>query len=218
MALQEDSQQPGKTALVVGGSTGNDLIVVLPWFDGSFQVLINNALVGTSRPTGRLIVYGQAGNDIILVVGSVASWLYGGDGDDLLQGGGGSNVLLGGAGDDILNGGQGRNLLIGGTGEDRIVGNPGDDILIGGTTAWDAQESALWALMKEWTSAADYDTRVARLRGERSDGLNGGFVLNADTVFNDLAADKLTGSSGRDWFFAHANDKVTGRHKDEEVN
>ena len=43
-------------------------------------------------------------------------------------------------------------------------------------------------------------------------GLNGSVVLQASgpgaTVFDDSAADKLTGSSGRDWFFANLDGGV----------
>jgi hypothetical protein len=72
--------------------------------------------------------------------------------------------------------------------------------------------------MLEWTSSADYDTRVARLPGTQAGGLNGAFALNDDTVFDDFAADKLTGSSGRDWFFTLAGDVITSLRDDEEVN
>src|SRR5207249_2896173 len=87
---------------------------------------------------------GQAGDDDIRVSGSItlAAWLYGGDGNDRLEGGAGDNVLLGGDGDDTLIGGTGRNLLIGGRGVDHLAGNGGDDLLIGGTTAGAAAGSA----------------------------------------------------------------------------
>ena len=220
VGLQEDSQQPGKTALVIGGTSGDDTIIIHPASDDLLEVLINGVSAGAFAPTGRLIVYGQAGNDDLQVAGSVAqpAWLYGDDGNDRLKGGAGANVLLGGAGDDDINGGKGRNLLIGGTGADRVVGNSGEDLLIGGITSWDAHEAALWALMQEWTSAASYDTRVARLRGTQGGGANGQFTLAGDTVLDDFAADKLTGSSGRDWFFTFAGDDVTVLHDDEEVD
>jgi len=182
--------------------------------------VVNNVSLGSFAPTGRLIVHAQAGNDNVQVAGAVAqaAWLYGDDGNDRLKGGAGFNVLLGGAGDDHLTGGGNRNLLIGGTGADRIIGNSGDDLLIGGATTHDANEAALWALMQEWTSAADYDTRVARLRGTQSGGLNGSVVLDSSTLLDDLAADVLTGSSGQDWFLVFGQDDITALKNDEELN
>src|SRR5262249_27917431 len=135
VALQDDPCNPGKTALVAGGTTGNDTIAFDPVGNGGdIQVTINGVSQGVYHPTGRIIAFGQAGNDNIQVAGSIGNpaWLYGDAGNDQLQGGAGFNVLLGGDGDDVLTGGSGRNLLIGGNGSDRLIGNGGDDILIGG--------------------------------------------------------------------------------------
>jgi autotransporter-associated beta strand protein len=218
--LQPDSLDPSKTALVVGGTTSGDLILVTRSLGGGINVNINGASNGSFAPTGRVLVYGQAGNDVILVGTSVSNdaWMYGGAGNDALTGGGGNNILFGEDGDDVLIGNRGRNLLIGGTGADWLFGRPGDDILIGGTTAWDANESALSAIMDEWTSAADYQTRIGHLRGTTPGGLNGSVVLDATTVHDDLAIDHLHGGSGLDWFFAGVGDVVIDQGSDEEQN
>ena len=147
--------------------------------------------------------------------------LDGGDGDDRLKGGNGPNVLLGGGGNDLLVGGGDRDVLIGGTGADRIVGNGEDDILIAGTTTFDANETALLAIQAEWTSAADYNTRIAHLSNISPGGRNGNvFLLANQTVLDDDAVDTLTGDTGRDWFFANisgtgAKDKITDLTADE---
>jgi CSLREA domain-containing protein len=209
-------------ALVVGGSTGSDVIQVASTGNaGAVAVTVNSQLLGTFTPTGRIIVFGQAGNDDIEVSGSItlSAWLYGGDGNDRLKGGAGHDLLFGEAGDDLLIGGGGRDLLIGGLGADRIVGNAGDDILIGGRTVFDADLAALDAVMKEWASSADYSTRVAHLTS--GGGLNGAvFLLPDTTVIDDAAADVLTGSAGLDWFFANYQDggildKITDLHASE---
>jgi Ca2+-binding RTX toxin-like protein len=145
---------------------------------------------------------------------SLPAWLYGGDGNDRLKGGSGSNVLVGGAGDDLLVGGNNRDILIGGLGADRIVGNAEDDLLVSGATAFDGNESALAAVLAEWTSAGSYAARVANIMGTGGGAsfdarLNGNTFLRVTsdpattTVFDDGAADVLTGSSGQDWFFAN---------------
>ena len=48
------------------------------------------------------------------------SFLYGGDGNDVLTGGAGADTLLGGAGDDVLNGGPGVDTLDGGPGNNIV--------------------------------------------------------------------------------------------------
>jgi len=210
--LQTDSADPSKTALVVGGTTGNDVIFFSKVDNaGAIAVTINGVSQGVFHPTGRLIAFAQAGDDDVEVDPGIsnAAWLYGGAGNDFLKGGAGANVLLGGDGDDTLSGGGGRNLLIGGNGRDHLFGGGGDDVLIAGTTAWDDREEALAAIMKEWTSADDYATRVSHLRGTLAGGLNGPFLLNATTVFDDHAADSLNGGPGLDWFFAGQNDSTS---------
>src|SRR5207253_7457790 len=124
----------------VYGTAGNDTIGLSPVGNsGTVSVKLNGKLIGTYTPNGRMLVYGLAGDDDIQVSGTITVplWLFGGDGNDRLNGGNGPNVLLGGAGNDTMTGGSGRDILIGGAGADQLVGNGGDDLLIGGTTAFD---------------------------------------------------------------------------------
>ena len=227
VVLQASPIEAGKTDLVVDGTAANDTIQFRPGGTaGAVEVLIDSVSQGTFSPTGRLIADGLAGDDVIEVAGSLAqsAWLYGGSGNDRLKGGAGNDVLLGGDGDDSLLGGAGRDLLIAGSGADRIVGNSDDDIVIAGRTAFDGDVHALAAVLAEWTSGRDYGTRVANLRGEGTgERLNGNVFLTVDcpsaTVFDDTDADKLTGSSGQDWFFANLDgtnlDTITDQHSSE---
>jgi Ca2+-binding RTX toxin-like protein len=174
---------------------------------------------------GRVIAYGQAGNDVIDLLTTrvsggpdvalaVPAYLFGGDGDDDLDAGGGAatNVLLGGAGKDRLWGGAGRDLLIGGEGEDRLRAGGGGSLLIGGTTDYDTNLVALSAVAAEWGRGdLGYNVRVGHLGGQPG-GLNGPYVLTTATVHDDAASDDLFGGNGLDWFFARlsgpAKDKV----------
>src|SRR5207253_543939 len=86
----------------------------------------------------------------------------------------------------------------------------------GGTTAFDARDAALCAIMAEWNRTdIDMATRAAHLSDQTStigflSRLNGDYFLIQDvTVFNDSSKDTLTGSAGSDWFFAGAADKLT---------
>jgi hypothetical protein len=114
-------------------------------------------------------------------------------------------------------------LLIGGAGADTLNAGSDGDLLIAGTTAFDANEAALAAIMAEWTSGRDYATRIANLSGTGSGPNNNGAVflipsgLNA-TVFDDGAVDVLIGGAGMDWFFANLwQDNIHGRAASEIV-
>jgi eukaryotic-like serine/threonine-protein kinase len=132
-----------------------------------------------------------------------------------------STVLVGGDNNDILYGGSGRNLLIGGAGSDTLYAGSGGDILIGGHTSYDNDLAALAAVMAEWgRTDVDYATRVAHLSGSLG-GLNGSYLLNATTVFDDGTTDVLYGGTGLDWFIAHRSgqnqDQVIGQTSGEVV-
>jgi hypothetical protein len=227
LTQQADALNPSLRTLVVTGTAGSDRILFSPGggATGTVEALVNDLPRGTFRPTGRLIAYGGAGDDNIEVAGGVTlpAWLYGGSGNDRLKGGGGNSVLLGGRGNDQLLGGRGQNLLIGGLGTDMLNAGSGDDLLVAGTTAFDANEAALDAIMAEWTSGRDYATRVANLSGAGSGPRNNSnYFLTASsldaTVFDDGTLDVLNGGSGMDWFFANlAQDILHGRHDGEVV-
>ncbi len=145
---------------------------------------------------GNDLVSGQQGDDTV----------DGGTGNDTVNGGIGNDVLLGSAGNDELTGDFGRDLLIGGLDSDTLMGKIFDDILVAGTTAHDANNAALAAILAEWSNLDRlYAVRVANIRdGSGSpDRLNGAFFLSVATVFDDAAADTLLGGKDMDWFFAH---------------
>jgi hypothetical protein len=223
LELQADPGDPTKTALVVGGTTGNDLILVTRENGTSVNVRVNGTSYGSFSPTGHVIMYAQAGNDLVTVAPNVTRpvMLFGGDGNDALIGGGGSNVLVGGAGMDVLTGGNGRDILIGGANADALLGRGGEDIAITGSTVHDGDESALAAILAEWTRTDQtYEERVGHLR--TGSGLNGSAVLTAATVTDDGATDIVSGGSGRDWLFGLMSgpgaDLMPDLDDDEELN
>ena len=76
-----------------------------------------------------------------------------------------------------------------------------------------ANNLALTAILKEWTSSNNYATRVGKITN--GVGLNGFYRLVGDdgadqTVFNDNDVDTLTGSQGVDWFFANRENNNGG--------
>ena len=185
VALETDPIDPSKTALFVGGTTGADTISIKPAdASGTINVKIGSTSLGNFKPTGHIVVYGQAGDDTIklqtatingqTVYVTRPAFLFGDDGNDTLDASGSSanNVLQGGAGNDTLQAGSGRDLLVGGLGADVLHGDGGDDILIGGTTDYDSNLAALDAIMAEWgRTDADYNTRIKHLNGTLGGGL-----------------------------------------------
>jgi PKD repeat protein len=171
----------------------------------------------------RILIELAGGDDDAVIAWNVdrPAKIDGGPGDDRLKGSWREDILLGGDGDDYLNGSGGPDILIGGSGADVILGRSGDDILIAGTTAWDAHNAALLAILAEWASDRDFETRMKNIRGinnpEFGDRLNRGtadYFLSLDgggeaeipTVFDDSDIDVLIGGFGRDWYLANIHD------------
>jgi Ca2+-binding RTX toxin-like protein len=212
-------------ALIIQGSQTADTIRVVAHGRNAVKVLINGQDFGIYALSGfvEIIAYGKDGNDDIELAGRISTpaFLFGEAGNDRLKGGNGANVLVGEAGDDYLIGSQGADVLIGGVGADRLVGNGGDDLLIAGWTDHDTNLAALCAIVDEWSRTDGvYEDRVNNLRF--GSGLNGSVLLNSQTVHDDGDFDQLTGSAGRDWFFANLDfgvlDQITDWHSSEQVD
>jgi Ca2+-binding RTX toxin-like protein len=230
VAMETDPSNSSLTALYVGGTLGNDTIAITPIANGGVMVGMNFVNYGTFFPTGHVVVYSQSGNDIIktaaqmingvLTYVNVPVLFFAGSGNDVLnvRGSSANNVLVGGGGTDRLLGGQGRDILIGGAGQANLQAGVGEDILIGGTTDYDNNTAALAAILAEWSrSDIDYSTRIAHLNGSMSGGLNGNYLLNANTVHGNGQADNLYGGSGMDWFFAGMMDVIFNQTSGEVV-
>ena len=189
-AIQDDPIFGGKM-LVVGGTQGNDQIVLNP--SKGVKLLINGKSQGSFAPTSRTVVYGQDGNDNIQVAGGVrlAAWLYGGNGNDRLKGGNGNDFLFGGAGNDNLLGGGGNDVLAGDLGADRLVGEAGNDVLIAGGVSATLTDTAIKSLIDTWAKSDKSLTDIDNLKA----GLG---------IADDTAPDKLTGAAGIDGFFYQA--------------
>lgn len=198
VALQPDPADPSKTALVVGGTTGDDTIRFRTINDGTgILVRLNGQLLGTYTPTGHLIAFGQAGDDDIMVSSSITlpAILHGGAGDDLLKGGGGNDILIGSSGQDTLIASKGRNLLIGGEDSDLLSDSVGEDIMISGSTSYDENDAALVAILGEWVRDVPAAQRVVDL----VQGITGNIKLDPTTVFGDHAPNVVLQGGGQNW-------------------
>ncbi len=217
-ALQADPLDASKTVLVVGGTAGNDTIVFTPaGRHGEVRVSVNGRDEGVFKPTGGVVAYGYAGNDLLfascyngaarlfggdghdlLVAGGGDSILSGGDGDDVLLGGCGDDVLVGGAGNDVSSGGGGHDVLIGGAGRDLFIGCSRNDLVVTGATAFDDDLAALSAVRSEWSARRKLDVRLKNLKdgGGSADRLNGDVFLNAQTLLPDEVSDRVFAHKG----------------------
>ena len=188
-ALIDDPLNPGDTLLAVGGTSGDDTIVINP--SRGSKVLIGGESIGTFTGADRIAVFGMDGNDNIHIAGAIRipAWLDGGAGDDRLKGGKAADVIQGGEGSDALNGGQGLDILIGGAGADRINGGPGDDILLGGLAL--LGESDLFAISQLWTDGGGLSSRVDSIQSGPTP-----LTVEGDTpsVEDDGEADVLQGA------------------------
>ncbi|WP_439369989.1 VCBS domain-containing protein [Bradyrhizobium sp. DASA03120] len=75
------------------------------------------------------IVYGGAGNDTVNGAG-VNDTIFGGSGNDTIKGNNGDDVIYGGSGRDNIDGGCGNDAITGGIGPDRLTGGNGDDVFV----------------------------------------------------------------------------------------
>jgi hypothetical protein len=204
--LLDDPQNPGRRLMLVTGTNGNDTInLQLAACPHSLRAQINTMRFPLLTPTSRVVIYGLQGNDTVTVnpCFPLPLFVYGGPGNDRINGGSGPDVLDGGPGDDQIFGSGANDVLISGTGTNRLDGQAGDDLVIGGRTSYDTLDAALVAIHREWTSAAGYLTRIQNLRNGGPATLNGPFVLRAGTtVHDDPGVNELRGGADRDWFFA----------------
>jgi Ca2+-binding RTX toxin-like protein len=73
-------------------------------------------------------VYGVDGNDTITATNSDARSYYGGNGDDILNGGTQNDTLIGGIGIDSISGNEGNDRIVGDLGADTLTGGNGTDV------------------------------------------------------------------------------------------
>ncbi len=202
-------------SLVVGGTTGSDVIIIRPTRQaGILDVQINGVAQRRFAAASRILIYGQAGNDSIQLRSTgptqitVPAIIFAGHGNDVVrvEGSSGGNILAGGLGTDVLLGSPGRDLIIGGTGRDTLRGNDGDDILIGAATEFDANLVGLLEVMSIWNrSDLNYESRISRLSLPAYGGQSYLSLFSAAAVHDDRAVDNLFGDGGSDWFFGLLN-------------
>ena len=197
----------GKDHVVLGGTSGNDIII---------------------SSEGDDTLYGDAGNDT-LEGGAGNDAVLGGAGDDIITDSFGDNRLEGNDGNDVIVAGSmlaAGNLILGGNGQDFIIttedisttfGGQGDDFILGAKTNLPptGNEGDDW--IEKGTQDGAPGDNFAPLLGDEVVGNDifvggGGFDEmigeGGDDIFvGSDAQDKMDGMSGFDWV-TNKNDQV----------
>jgi Ca2+-binding RTX toxin-like protein len=142
-------------------------------------------------------LYGGAGNDTLDGRNGLDE-LHGGSGGDLLIGGNHDDTLFGGSDDDVLQGGNQADRLYGGTGNDDLYGGNQDDLLFGGGGAdelygGDGVDSLYGDGGSDWLDG-----------GSGSDSLMGG--ADDDVLVWDVTDLRIDGGDGNDKLLVLAGD------------
>jgi phospholipase C len=223
--VQPDADNVGKYTLVVQGTEGNDRIDVTQ--DSSeIRVQIRGKSVDFdhffAQSLSRIEIYGQGGNDRINVASDVTTptYIFAGDGNDRILGGGGETVVVGGSGNNRITGGDGPSILIGGSGHARIETGAGAALAIAGTTEFNANAEALRAIAAEWIRTDEtFAQKVAHLTGGATGGMNvipnttQSIILDSTTVQSHGSRDVIIrpdDTGVNDLIFAH----LFGRRRD----
>lgn len=172
------------------------------WLDfsgASTGVVVNLATNFTSRTAGGV----QGFNNVI---GSAL-------GVSKLTGNATGGVLIGKGKGNVVTAGSGRSLLVGGFGVNTLIGGGADDLLINGRTIYDANLTALEAILGIWQNAGQtYEQRIAALQAAGPNqlrigttvfvhpGLTPGGIGPRVGIGNSIYLSNLSGKAGQDWF------------------
>jgi len=125
----------GKDKIVITGNASFDIEI----HGGEGDDFIDLSGLTMNNPKGAdevysVVIYGDAGNDIILGAQNVRNIIFGDNGSirevdnkTIIE----SIVDSGVSGNDVIIGGSGNDIIFGGSGNDQIDGREGDDIIIG---------------------------------------------------------------------------------------
>ena len=159
------------------GQCRGDMFASVRLRDGDDEAIVRG------RVPAEAYLYGGLGGDHLasrISKNSERAFLYGGEGDDRLDGGDGPEKLQGGAGNDRLSGGAGDDWLAGEAGADVLHGGRGID-----TVYYDSSSEGV----------------VVTLSGLRDDGPRTGVkdVLGSDieNVYGSMHDDDISGTAGK---------------------
>ena len=200
--LRANAQNPSLVDLVWGGTPGDDQVELVETSGTTIRVhesLLDGTAVDLTQfysgVTGRVLAYGNAGNDHLDARGlaSKQATLDGGADNNTLYGGGAGDVLIGGI--DGAEGQQGNNVIIAGNGSNTIYGN--GPVGLKGSTGGN---NLIFGGSGHDTIFGNYE-RVEKTNGQSSDGAEGGQNLiigggGSDSLYASQMADGAEGGHG----------------------
>ncbi|MDU8913440.1 calcium-binding protein [Aestuariicoccus sp. MJ-SS9] len=172
--------------------------------------------------TSNSLVVGTNADDTLNVGTGAANDLYGGSGNDVLNGNINSDWLYGGAGDDTLTGGAGDDKLLGGDGTDTAVINvnegdatitfDGNSASLESSEGFDELEDIEFIQFLDGTVDLTGDGGTADTTGDTLIGTEGDDNLEGgnfdDAIFGLTGNDTLSGLGGDDNIGAAAGDDL----------
>ena len=207
VVLQDDPANTGKKILVFTGTAKNDSVTFRAK-SGKIDVRVCGKSLGLFANVSRIVASGGDGNDELDASGAgVPVALFGGNGNDRLQGSKFNDLLIGGAGNDALFGGPGDDVIVGGAGKDDLHSFYGNDLLIGGSISFESDLAAMASILAEWNQST---LTLARPMDhlQHGGGLNGTNLLNSTTLAEDHAKDVLHGTPNADWLISGDGDRI----------
>ena len=156
-----------------------------------------------SPEVSRIRFYGKDGDDLFSNLTSISNSLFGGNGNDELNAGGGNNYISGQAGNDSLNGGNGNDTLVGSFGNDELDAGGGNDKADGGAGHDTIEGGGGNDTLKGGAGSDDIEGDAGNDRIEAGDGddeADGG--AGNDKIWGGAGIDKLSGSDGNDQLYA----------------
>jgi Ca2+-binding RTX toxin-like protein len=153
--------------------------------------------------------FGQGGDDRLTKCSQCGGLLIGGSGADTLQGGDVGATLRGGEGSDSLTGGAGDDVIIAGRGRDKIDARAGDDGIVPGLGAdsADGGPGRDRLIFRDWPTGVVVDLRLGTATGQGAKTLVG-----IEVVFGTRLRDELYGNGARNDLFGNSGgDLLVGR-------
>ncbi|MFT5523929.1 MAG: Ca2+-binding RTX toxin-like protein, partial [Pirellulaceae bacterium] len=176
----------------------------------SVLVRINDVFYGPFEGiTGKIVTYGEGGNDRISIAGNVNKSVefHGGIGRDNLAGGRADDTLFGDEGNDIILTGDGDNTAFGGSGNDTISARGGKDTLIG----QDGNDLLLGGSGSDVLIGDDLNDLFA-IGNDQLVGANGN-----DLLIGGFSNDILSGGFGNDVLIGNEGNDLLRGNQDEDL-
>lgn len=211
-ASDSEEAEEEKTTVTVSGTDGNDTIDVTINKDGSYSLVVNGEeTTYTADEAERLVIDGGDGDDTVNIhqEGSPNSHeiaINGGDGNDVItadeevknrltiDGGQGNDKIAGGSGSDTITDNYGNNYIDGGQGNDEITAQSSDS------------NNSVFAKIGRFFGIGEESPENTIFGGEGDDTITTG--AGEDRVFGGAGDDEIDTGKGDDAIYGGEGDDI----------